>query len=535
MPTPTAGAARAEPQTETFVRLGKRPRDLRLDFFRGLAMFIILIAHTPGNAWALWIPARFGFSDAADIFVFCSGMASAIAFGSVFVQKSWFLGAARVAFRMFQVYWAHIGVILVTATILYAIDLYGWGSPDKVYITEPYVVPLFEQTGQALIGLLTLTYVPGLFDILPMYLVILGMIPVVMAIHRFGGREAVFAAMLVVWLLAQLAGFAWLVGPTLLPGDPRAWLASLGESLQFLNFSSVPWEDQIWFFNPFGWQLIFFTGFSFGMRWLPAPPVTRRLVLLAAAYLLLSVPFAWFKIHEGFYLPDEWALQDWIEETRIYLEPLHWKPWIGALRYGHFLALAYLAWASVGPGGIRLREGFKAPRPSRRTVLIGAGAVLIATAPYALVDEIKQLSPAIDAWLLRALPAVNGDRIGMLQIANMIALLLLLWAAIGAKARAWTTGAGFLAAVPVIRKVGTQSLAVFMVSIPLSVVDGLILDLIGRDVWTRLVVNALGCGVLIAVAYVVGWFKGNPWRREVRPAEAPKPVSVSTPRGLPAE
>ncbi|MEM9096562.1 MAG: OpgC domain-containing protein, partial [Pseudomonadota bacterium] len=53
----------------------KKPRDLRLDFFRGLAMFIILLAHTPGNTWTLWIPARFGFSDATEIFVFCSGMA----------------------------------------------------------------------------------------------------------------------------------------------------------------------------------------------------------------------------------------------------------------------------------------------------------------------------------------------------------------------------------------------------------------------------------------------------------------------------
>ncbi len=48
----------------------KRMRDPRLDFFRGLGMFIILIAHIPGNTWLNWIPARFGFSDAADMFVF---------------------------------------------------------------------------------------------------------------------------------------------------------------------------------------------------------------------------------------------------------------------------------------------------------------------------------------------------------------------------------------------------------------------------------------------------------------------------------
>ncbi|MGJ8612310.1 MAG: OpgC domain-containing protein, partial [Octadecabacter sp.] len=54
-----------------------RVRDIRLDFFRGIAMFIILFAHTPGNYFTNWIPARWGFSDATEMFVFCSGMASA--------------------------------------------------------------------------------------------------------------------------------------------------------------------------------------------------------------------------------------------------------------------------------------------------------------------------------------------------------------------------------------------------------------------------------------------------------------------------
>ena len=66
-----------------------RERDLRLDFFRGVGMFIILIAHITDNPWTLWIPARFGFSDATEIFVFCSGMASAIAFGGVFERAGW--------------------------------------------------------------------------------------------------------------------------------------------------------------------------------------------------------------------------------------------------------------------------------------------------------------------------------------------------------------------------------------------------------------------------------------------------------------
>ena len=79
--------------------LKKRPRDLRLDFFRGLGMFIIFIAHVPNNSWNDWIPARFGASDATEIFVFCSGMASAIAFGSVFRDRSFLLGTSRTGCR----------------------------------------------------------------------------------------------------------------------------------------------------------------------------------------------------------------------------------------------------------------------------------------------------------------------------------------------------------------------------------------------------------------------------------------------------
>ena len=79
-----------------------RVRDIRLDFFRGIAMFIILFAHTPGNWITRWIPARWGFSDATEMFVFCSGMASAIAFGMTFDRAGWLLGSARVAYRVWN-------------------------------------------------------------------------------------------------------------------------------------------------------------------------------------------------------------------------------------------------------------------------------------------------------------------------------------------------------------------------------------------------------------------------------------------------
>ncbi len=506
-----------------------KPRDPRLDFFRGMAMFIILVAHTPGNPWTLWIPARFGFSDAADIFVFCSGMASALAFGAVFVRRSWPLGTARIAFRVWQVYWAHILVFLTTAMLCFAIDHFGIGLPDKRYIAEPYVVPFFERTGEATLGLLTLTYVPGMFDILPMYLVILAMVPVVMLLHRAAGRRAVFAFMGLVWLATGLAGFAESYQPGEARLVPEAWQGTLlaaGRALDWLNLPASPFGDRGWFFNPFAWQLLFFTGFCFGMGWLPAPPVRRWLVLLAAGYLVAVIPFAWYKIHAGLYLPESWALQQWIVEARAATEPLWWKTWYGGLRYLHYLALAYLAWVAVGPGGRRLSEGVRPVGAAPAPVLALAGAAALLTIPYAYVDEIKALAPALDQWFYETIPLVHGDRIGMLGLLHLAALLTLAWAAIGARGRNRIARDLVIRAVPVIRKVGTQSLAVFMTSIVLARFNGWVMDMIGRDAWKVALVNLVGFGILIAVAYLVGWFKSQPWRGQ----RARKPEAETTDR-----
>src|SRR3954468_15488897 len=95
----------------------KPNRDPRLDFFRGSAMFIIFIAHCRGNFLWDWIPARFGMSDAADMFVFLSGYAASIAFGGTFVRSGFLLGTGRIVLRCVQLYAAHLGMFLAVACL----------------------------------------------------------------------------------------------------------------------------------------------------------------------------------------------------------------------------------------------------------------------------------------------------------------------------------------------------------------------------------------------------------------------------------
>ncbi len=296
-----------------------RVRDVRLDFFRGFGMFIIFISHIRQNPWAEWIPGRFGFSDATEIFVFCSGMASAIAFAKIFDERGMALGTARISYRVWQVYWAHICTFFAILAVVVAIDnILDTGTK---YTGRLNMLPfLYHNTDENLIGLLTLTYVPNYFDILPMYLVILALVPVVMLLSKLG-RWPVFAIVIGLWLAA---------------------------TNRLIEFPAEPWSSRIWFFNPLAWQLVFFTGFAFVRGWLPAPPVDWRLVILALVIVIGSYPIKDYPTFQLLGIPDDIA---------AYISFNMNKTHFGLLRYIHFLALAYLAWAAAGEGGHRLSTG----------------------------------------------------------------------------------------------------------------------------------------------------------------------------------
>jgi hypothetical protein len=323
----TAAPAVAAPATPV------RVRDIRLDFFRGLAMFIILIAHTPGNFLTSWIPARWGFSDATEIFVFCPGMASAIAFGRAFETAGWRMGTARVTFRIWQVYWAHVGLFFATLALVSFLTGLEWEG-TRNYLGQLNLWRFYVETDTGtvtdlILRFMTLRYVPNYFDILPMYMVVLVMMPIIMALARIN-----------LWLVFGFMVVTWLFGKTDL-------VRALG--LPHLELPADPSSDRTWFFNPFGWQLIFFTGFAFMRGWIPKPPVNGVLIGIALFLVLANVPLSNIGVREfGF----EWA-RDWRSANQAWIT----KSDFGILRYVHFLALAYLCWVLAGDKGDRIRAG----------------------------------------------------------------------------------------------------------------------------------------------------------------------------------
>ena len=388
-----------------------KPRDVRLDFFRGLAMLIIIIAHIPQNPWNAWIPARFGFSSGAEMFVFCSGFASALAFGSIFLKRGLAMGTARIAYRIWQLYWAQLALFLVvTALTLTAVKY----APNGAYLEFLSLDWFLANPGDGLIALLTLRYIPNLFDMLPMYIVILATIPVAMAMARISPL-LLGAASFGLWLVVQATGF---------------------------NLSARPDSNLVWYFNPFAWQFLFYTGFAFGMGWLMPAPLRRPHAMLVAAIIVgASVPLTFSGFVDNFPTLDALRAQLIADTTPT---GLHF------MRYVHFLALAYLALSLIDP------------------------------------------------WR--------------------------------------TTLASSTFAKPVIR-IGQQTLAVFISSIAIAWSLGILLDIFGRNAMNVALANLVGLTLLFVVAYVVSWFKSQPWRQRSAGNEisAPRQAAASAISMQPAE
>jgi hypothetical protein len=359
----------------------KPPRDKRLDVFRGLCMLIIFIAHMPDNPWLAWIPARFGYSSATELFVFGSGFASAIAFGRPFLQTGFWNGLLKISQRIWQVYWAHLGLFVVLA------GLTVFAAPATSHAAKALGY-LFTNPAEAVAGLVTLRYVPMLLDILPLYIVVLALVPVMMASHRVH-PVAPFALSTALYLATWTLGLA-------MPGRPDG--------------------GQPWFFNPFAWQLIFFLGFAIGLGWWKPPALNRPLLLgLAAAVVIVSVPLNFWAFTDRF--PVLIDLQDAVLPANTWTN-LH------PVRLLHFLALAYVTLSLVERAPFVL-DG----RPAAILTLVGTQSLPAFLACTAL------------AWsggiLLDSLGR-DGTTVALTNLAGLAGVVAAAWIARLYKSEPWT-------------------------------------------------------------------------------------------------
>jgi hypothetical protein len=200
-----------------------------IDFWRGFALVTIFINHIPGIYFERFTYRNVSLSDSAELFVFLAGCSLRILVDGTArpLPARWLV--FRLEARAFNVYVAQtvvtemaIALLAAVAFLLDAPYLLDWHNASAV----------FNDPVKAHIGLVLLTHQLGYFNILPLYVVLLFIAPVVALLHRHA--------------MAFLPLISFLI---------YAWALIFG-----VNLPTWPVEGT-WFLNPLTWQLIYVLGF----------------------------------------------------------------------------------------------------------------------------------------------------------------------------------------------------------------------------------------------------------------------------------
>jgi hypothetical protein len=234
-------------------------RDLRLDLFRGIANWAIFLDHIPDNI-VNWLTTRnYGFSDAADLFVFISGYTASFVYARLMLERGFVAGATRLLKRAWQIYLAHVFLLVIyLAEIGYLAQKYG--NPE---FAKEFNITGFLRTPAATIyeGLI-LRFKPVNMDVLPLYIVLMLVFPPILWVMLRRPNLTLLGSVL---LYVAARQFGWN-----LPGYPSG----------------------VWYFNPFTWQLLFMFGawFALGgaLEWRPLIG-SRAVVVVGIAYLCFAL------------------------------------------------------------------------------------------------------------------------------------------------------------------------------------------------------------------------------------------------------
>jgi hypothetical protein len=307
--TSVADTMVARPRTEaaiaapaiTLPAVGER--ELRLDLFRGLALWLIFLDHLPNNILA-WLTLRnYGFSDATEIFIFISGYTAAFVYGRAMLNSGFVIASARILRRVWQIYVAHVFLFTI---FLAEISYVATRFENPLYSEEMGILDFLKQPDVTIIQALILRFRPVNMDVLPLYIVLMLFLPIIL------------------WLMK------WRTDVTLVLS------AALYVATWYFDLYLSAYPNGVWFFNPFAWQLLFVFGAwcALGgaqrMSRVLSSPIT---LWICVAYLVFSFVIAmiWnFPPQLGHLMPK------WFEN---WMYPVN-KTDLDVLRFAHFLALA---------------------------------------------------------------------------------------------------------------------------------------------------------------------------------------------------
>src|SRR5271165_5563221 len=244
-------------------------RELRLDLFRGLALWLIFIDHLPPSLLT-WLTIRnYGFSDATEIFIFISGYTAAFVYGRALLEQGLVVATARILRRAWQIYVAHVFLFTI---FLAEISYVASSFENPLYTEEMGIMDFLKQPDVTIVQALLLRFRPVNMDVLPLYIVLMLFLP------------------LILWLMK------WKADVTLLLS-----VALYAITWKFdLYLTAYP--NGYWAFNPLAWQLLFVFG-----AWCALGGARRMAGILSSRITLwisLVYLFAAFCVTLTWYVPQ---------------------------------------------------------------------------------------------------------------------------------------------------------------------------------------------------------------------------------------
>jgi hypothetical protein len=270
----------------------------------GIAIWSIFIDQIPNNVANLLTLRNFGFSGAADLFVFVVGYGVTIVHGKMALERGFIVAATRIFRRVWQLYAAYVVLFVIYIdTIAYVASQ----STAPEIIQEYNISGILEHPLRVLVRGLVLQEEPLNLDILQLMIPLMAFFP--LALWGLLRRpHLTLAASVALYFAAGY--FGW-------------------------NFRIYP--DTEWTFNPFCWQMLMVLGGWFAVTGAPGKTLHGMswLRALAGAYLLFAmvITLARHSPTLAAYLPDA-VLDIFMPTGNENLAPY---------RVVHFLALAFLA------------------------------------------------------------------------------------------------------------------------------------------------------------------------------------------------
>src|SRR3954464_5249222 len=277
-------------------------RDLRLDLFRGLALWLIFLDHVPNTIVAWFAIRNYGFSDATEIFIFISGYTAAFVYGRAMLERGFVVATARILKRVWQIYVAHVFLFTI---FLAEISFVASRFENPLYTEEMGILDFLKQPDVMIVQALLLKFRPVNMDVLPLYIVLMLFLP------------------LILWLMERKPDLTLLLSVLLYAAT---W--------QFdLYLTAYP--NGFWAFNPFAWQLLFVFGAWCALG--GARRMSRILTSPVTMWICIAYLLAAFCVTLTWYLPQLPHLIPRRLEQWMY--PIN-KTDLDVLRFAHFLALA---------------------------------------------------------------------------------------------------------------------------------------------------------------------------------------------------